>query len=162
MFIVAHSLGVLQHLGKRAYWHATFGGKGCSKVFNAYLHRATSHTRLSARDHYTSSTLIAWMDMKFIIVQAFGGARNFQLPMGKRINTTYCFSGIYPFEVNSRPNLGRFKLWIFNCMMRGKSYFKVCKKITLWLIHSPHLLVRATIEQRVPALVATNGSHWSK
>jgi hypothetical protein len=30
------------------------------------------------------------------------------------------------------------------------------------LIHSPHLLVRATSERRVSALVATNGSHWLK
>ena len=30
------------------------------------------------------------------------------------------------------------------------------------LVHSPHLMVRATNEQRVPTLVATSGSHWLK
>jgi hypothetical protein len=30
------------------------------------------------------------------------------------------------------------------------------------LIPSPHLLVLATSERRVPTLVATNGSHWLK
>ena len=32
-------------------------------------------------------------------------------------------------------------------------------ELSVKLIHSPHLLVRATSERRVPALVATNGSH---
>jgi hypothetical protein len=30
------------------------------------------------------------------------------------------------------------------------------------LIHSPHMLVRATSERRIPARVATSGSQWLK
>jgi hypothetical protein len=56
----------------------------------------------------------------------------------------------------------RYKSFTYSDDVRRYMYSSCMSRLRLRLIPSPHLLVLAIIERRVPALIATSGSHWLK